>query len=57
MWRHCDKDEVARDEKLGPYRVGPERVRQVEREVEELRIKRDVLKRPVVLWVKEAAQR
>jgi len=51
------KDKVARGEKLGPHRVGPERVRQMEREIEELRMERDVLKRSVVLWVKEATQR
>jgi transposase len=51
------KDKVARGEKLDPNRVDPERVRQMEKEIEELRMERDVLKRSVVLWVKEATQR
>lgn len=51
------KDKIARGEKLDPNRVDPERVRQLERENAELRMERDVLKRSVVLWVKEATQR
>jgi transposase len=51
------KDRIARGEKLDPNRVDPERVRQLEKENEELRMERDVLKRSVVLWVKEATQR
>jgi transposase len=51
------KDKIARGEKLDPHRVDPERVRELERENEELRMERDVLKRSVVLWVKEATQR
>jgi transposase len=51
------KDKIARGEKLDPNRVDPERVRELERENEELRMERDVLKRSVVLWVKEATQR
>jgi transposase len=47
-------DRVARGEKLDPRRVDPERLRQLEKEVAELRMERDVLKRSVVLWVKEA---
>jgi transposase len=51
------KDKVARGERLDPHHVDPERVRQMEREIEELKMERDVLKRSVVLWVKEATQR
>jgi transposase len=51
------KDKIARGERLDPHRVDPERVRDLERENEELRMERDVLKRSVVLWVKEATQR
>lgn len=49
-------DRVARGEKLDPRRVDPERLRQLEKEVAELRMERDVLKRSVVLWVKEATR-
>ena len=51
------KDKIARGEKLDPSRVDPERVRQLENEIAELRMERDVLKRSVVLWVKEATKR
>ena len=54
-WVH--KDKIARGEKLDPNRVDPERVRELERENAELRMERDVLKRSVVLWVKEATER
>ena len=50
------RDRVARGEKLDPRRVDPERLRQLEKEVAELRMERDVLKRSVVLWVKEATR-
>lgn len=43
--------------KLDANRVDPERVRELERENEEFRMECDVLKRSVVLWVKEATQR
>jgi len=52
-----EKDRVARGERLDPRHVDPERVKQLEREIEELKMERDVLKRSVVLWVKEATQR
>jgi transposase len=45
---------MARGEKLDPRRVDPERLRQLEKEVAELRMERDVLKRSVVLWVKDS---
>jgi transposase len=41
------KDKIARGEKLDPEKVDPERVPQLEAEVAELRIERDVLKRSV----------
>jgi hypothetical protein len=51
------KDKIARGERLDPKHVDPERVKQLEREVAELKMERDVLKRSVVLWVKERACR
>ena len=51
------KDRVARGERLDPRHVDPERVKELEREVAELKMERDVLKRSVVLWVKEATSR
>lgn len=51
------KDKIARGEKLDPKRVDPERVKELERQVDELTMERDVLKRSVVLWVKEATNR
>ena len=54
--RWVAKDKVARGEKLDPNHVSPERVRQLEVENAELRMERDVLKRSVVLWVKEATR-
>ena len=50
------KDKVARGEKRDPRRADPQRVRELERQVEELTMERDVLKRSVVLWVKEATR-
>ena len=51
------KDKIARGEQLDPKRVDPERVKELERENDELTMERDVLKRSVVLWVKEATNR
>jgi transposase len=51
------KDKIARGEKLDPRHVDPDRVRALEREIEDLKMERDVLKRSVVLWVKEATSR
>ncbi len=53
-WVH--KDRLARG--VGPdrTRVDPAYVRQLERELAEVRMERDVLKRSVVLWVKEATR-
>jgi transposase len=50
------KDKLARGERLDPNKVDPARVRQLEAENAELRMERDVLKRSVVLWVKEATR-
>lgn len=50
------QDKLARGERLDPKRVDPERLRQLEKENAELRMERDVLKRSVVLWVKEATR-
>ena len=51
------KDKIARGERLDPKHVDPERVKQLEREVAELKMERDVLKRSVVLLVKEATNK
>ncbi len=48
------QDRLARGEESERTRVDPAYVRGLEREVAELRMERDVLKRSVVLWVKEA---
>ena len=50
------KDRLARGEESDRIRVDPGYVRQLERENAELRMERDVLKRSVVLWVKEATR-
>jgi transposase len=51
-----NRDRVARGEKPDPGSVDQAYVRRLEREVAELRMERDVLKRSVVLWVKEATR-
>ena len=50
------KDRLARGEESDRARVDPAYVRRLEREMAELRMERDVLKRSVVLWVKEATR-
>jgi transposase len=48
------EDRERRGERANPATVDMDRVRQLEKENAELRMERDVLKRSVVLWVKEA---
>jgi transposase len=47
-------DQVKRGETRDPRRADSGRVRELERQVEELTMERDVLKRSALLWVKEA---
>ena len=53
-WVH--KDRMARGDGPDHTRVDAAYVRRLERELAEVRMERDVLKRSVVLWVKEAAR-
>ena len=50
------KDRLARGDAPDRSRTDPAYVRQLERELAEVRMERDVLKRSVVLWVKEATR-
>jgi transposase len=50
------KDRMERGEATDPKTIDPDYVRRLERENAELRMERDVLKRSVVLWVKEATR-
>jgi transposase len=50
------KNRLARGDKPDATKADPNYVRQLERENAELRMERDVLKRSVVLWVKEATR-
>ena len=53
-WVH--KDRMSRGDGPDRTRVDPAYVRRLERELAEVRMERDVLKRSVVLWVKEATR-
>jgi transposase len=50
------RDRLARGEEADRARLDPGYVRRLEREVAELWMERDVLKRSVVLWVHEATR-
>ena len=51
-----DKDRLARGEEPDPSKVDVAYVRRLERELAEVRMEGDVLRRCVVLWVKEATR-